>query len=221
MPSMSKFLPGLALALVAALGAPAVASAEIVEIGKATEPGAASCPDNCFAVSRTTGYQAKIGTQRGPMVVPRDGYLVAWTIALGKPGERQIRFFEERLGGESSAYISVLDPAARLNSRVVAHGSARRLERFFGETVQFPLPRPLRVRKGQVVALTVPTWAPALAVGLGGDTSWRASRGRGQCDDSGVQTAQERGATTQYYCLYRTARVAYSATLVTSPYAED
>jgi hypothetical protein len=221
MPPMSKNLLAGVVAIVAALVAPGVASAAIVEIGNATEPGAASCPDNCFAVSRTTGYQAKIGATRGPMTVPTDGYLVAWTIALGKPGERQTRFFEERLGGASSAYISVLAPGDRLNSRVVAHGSARKLERFFGTTVQFPLPRPLRVRKGQVVALTVPTWAPALAVGLGGDTSWRASRGRGQCDDSGVQTAQERGATTQYYCLYRTARVAYSATLVTSPYAQE
>jgi hypothetical protein len=221
MSTMSKNLLAAAIALVAALAAPGVASAEIVEIGRAAEPGASSCPDSCFAVSRTTGYQAKVGEQRGPMVVPKDGYLVAWTISLGRPGRRQTRFFEERLGGESSAYISVLQPGDRLTSRLISHGSARRLKRFFGQTVQFPLPRPLRVRKGQVVALTVPTWAPALAVGLGGDTSWRASRGRGQCDDSGVQTAQQRGARTQYYCLYRTARVAYSATLVTSPYARD
>ena len=208
-------------ALVVALAAPSAASADVVEIGKATEPGAPSCPKTCFAVSRTTGYQAKVGTTRGLMTIPKDGYLVAWTISLGKPGKRQTRFFEERLGGESQAYITVLDPSKRLFSRVVAHGTPRRLERFFGETVQFPLPRALRVQKGQVVALTVPTWAPALSVGLGTDTSWRASRGRGQCDDSGVQTAQQAGANSQYYCLYRTARLAYSATLVTSPYADD
>jgi hypothetical protein len=220
MPSMlKKTLLSGAVAVTAALAGAPAASAEIIEIGKAAEPGASSCPDNCFAVSRTTGYQAKVGPQRGPMVVPKDGYIVAWTISLGKPGQKQTAFFERRLGGESSAYISVLQPGAKLNSRLVSHGSARKLTRFFGTTVQFPLPRPLLVKKGQVIALTVPTWAPALAVGLGGDTSWRASRSRGQCDDSGVQTAQERGATTQYYCLYRTARLAYSATLVTSPYA--
>jgi hypothetical protein len=223
MPSMSRTpLLAIAAALTAVLAAPTAASADVVEIGKAAEPGASSCPDNCFAVSRTTGYQAKIGTTRGPMVVPKDGYLVAWTIALGKPGEKQTEFFERRLGGESEALITVLDPQRKLNSRVVAQGTTRKLERFFGTTVQFPLPRALRVKKGQVVALTVPTWAPALAVGLGGDTSWRASRARGQCDDSGVQTAQaERNQSTQYYCLYRTARLAYSATLVTSPYAKD
>jgi hypothetical protein len=75
--------------------------------------------------------------------------------------------------------------------------------------------RSIRVRKGWVVALTVPTWAPALSVGLGSDTSWRASRSRGDCDDTQAQTAQLRfEQTAQYYCLYRTARLTYSATLI-------
>lgn len=220
---MSRIHPlALAATLIVMLAAPSAASAEIVEIGKAAEPGASSCPENCFAVSRTTGYQAKVGTSRGLMTVPTDGYIVAWTISLGKPGRKQTEFFERRLGGVSEAYITVLQPNTKLRSRVVAHGTARKLERFFGTSVQFPLPRALRVKKGMVIALTVPTWAPALAVGLGGDTSWRASRGKGQCDDSGQQTAQtEVKKLTQYYCLYRTARLAYSATLVTSPYAKD
>jgi hypothetical protein len=64
----------------------------------------------------------------------------------------------------------------------------------------------------------VPTWAPALAVGLGNDSSWRASRGRGKCNDTSTQTAQQApGLTVQYRCLYRTARLTYSATLITTP----
>ena len=50
--------------------------------------------------------------------------------------------------------------------------------------MQFPLAKSIPVKKGWVVALTVPTWAPALAVGLGADTSWRASRGKGTCEDT-------------------------------------
>jgi hypothetical protein len=81
--------------------------------------------------------------------------------------------------------------------------------------VQFALTRSLRVRKGWVVALTVPTWAPALSVGLPTDTSWRASRARGDCDDTQGQTAQLRPEMiAQYFCLYRTARLTYTATLV-------
>ncbi len=60
---------------------------------------------------------------------------------------------------------------------------------------------------------------PALAVGLGGDTSWRASRAKGKCDDTQTATAQTKVRDlAQYYCLYRTARLTYTATLVT--YAE-
>jgi hypothetical protein len=101
---------------------------------------------------------------------------------------------------------------------VVAEGEPKKLQPYFGTTAQFPLQTSLRVHKGDVVALTVPTWAPALAVGLGGDTSWRASRGRGKCEDTSAQTAQLRAEQlAQYFCLYRTARLTYTATLVTAP----
>ena len=84
--------------------------------------------------------------------------------------------------------------------------------------MQFPLAKSIPVKKGWVVALTVPTWAPALAVGLGADTSWRASRGKGTCEDTSTNTVQTQpNQLAQYYCLYRTARLAYSATLVTAP----
>ena len=89
---------------------------------------------------------------------------------------------------------------------------------YFGTTVQFPLDKTIPVKKGWLVALTVPTWAPALAVGLGADTSWRASRGKGTCPDTQTQTAQTQpNQLAQYYCLYRTARLTYSATLITNP----
>ncbi len=36
------------------------------------------------------------------------------------------------------------------------------LEPYLGQTVQFPLATSLAVKKGDIVALTVPTWAPVL-----------------------------------------------------------
>src|SRR3712207_6387252 len=99
------------------------------------------------------------------MAVPKTGRIVAWSIALGNPGRQQTEFFDQRLGGESEAQITVLDPRERLRSRVRAQGTPRKLQPYFGSTVQFALTRSLRVRKGWVVALTVPTWAPALSVG--------------------------------------------------------
>ena len=206
-----------ALAAVALLGAPAAAQAKIIEIGQVEEAAAPSCPRTCNAVSRTTGYQAKIGPNRGMYTVPQDGRIVAWTIRLSKPGPSQIRFFEENLGGEASAGLAIVRPGARLMGRTLRISSVRKLAPFFGKTVQFALDESLVVHKGEVVALQVPTWAPALQVGLGGDTSWRASRSTEQCRDTQTQTSQRPRQVTQYRCLYRTARLLYSATLVTSP----
>ena len=73
------------------------------------------------------------------------------------------------------------------------------------------------MKKGYVVGLTVPTWAPALTQLLDNGSSWRASRAKGKCDDTDSQTAQTRlRQRTQYRCLYR-AQLTYSATLITNP----
>jgi hypothetical protein len=159
-------LVAVAGAACAALALPTYASAEIIEIGKVDPPPTPSCPSRpCLAVSRTTGYQAKIGPTRGVMTVPKDGNIVAWTIALGKPGAKQTTFFNDKLGGESQAQITILNPRRKLRSRAVGQGEPQKLAPYFGTTVQFPLAKTIPVKKGWVVALTVPTWAPALAVG--------------------------------------------------------
>jgi hypothetical protein len=201
---------------------PAVAPARVIEVGalqSEAELPAPSCPTRpCFAVSRTTGYQAKVGPTRGLMKVPADGRIVAWTIRLSKPGKSQITFFNRRLGGEASGGIALLKPGKRLFGRVMAQSPIVQLQPFFGQTVQFPLETSLPAKKGQLLALNVPTWAPALATGLGGDTSWRASRPAGECDDTETQTAQgEIRDLAQYRCLYQRVRLTYTATLVTEP----
>ena len=203
----------------AALAVPAAASAEVIEVGSVPPFSPSSCPTRpCLAVSRTTGYQAKVGAQRGVMTIPQTGRIVAWKIGLGNPGAQQTTFFNQRLGGESEAQITIIDPRRKLRSRVVAEGEPQKLQPYFGSVAQFALNRSIRVHKGEVVALTVPTWAPALAVGLGADTSWRASRGKGSCEDTSAQTAQLKdNQLAQYFCLYRTARLTYSATLVPDP----
>ncbi len=209
-----------ALALLGALAfVPATADAKIIEIGKTAQEPTPSCPGKpCLAVSRTTGYQVKVGSAKNLFVAPAAGKIVAWTISLGSPTKKQVAFFNETLGGPASAGITVLRPGEKLYGRVTGQSPIEPLAPYFGETVQFPLGRALNVRKGYVVALTVPTWAPALAVGFGNDTSWRATRPAGACDETESQTAQtEPGAITRFTCLYRTARLTYSVTLITEP----
>jgi hypothetical protein len=202
--------------VLAVLACAAPASARIVEIG-GTPAATPSCPSSpCFALSRTTGYQAKVIKSRSTYIVPADGRIVAWTIGLGNPTNRQIDFFDSNFG-EASAQLTILRRGKRLYHRVMSQTPVEKLESYFGQKVQFPLTTSLGVKKGYVVALTVPTWAPALTQALDDGSAWRASRPKGKCSDTDTQTAQTRlQQRTQYRCLYR-ARLTYSATLITSP----
>jgi hypothetical protein len=196
---------------------PASASARIVEVGQAPTEAAPTCPASpCLAVSRTTGYQAKVVDSRAHYVVPANGRIVAFSVRLGAPNKRQIKFFEDNFG-KASAGLAVIRRGDRLFGRVVAASSVYQLGDYFGQTVQFPLDRALNVEKGNIIGLTVPTWAPALSTLTEDGSSWRASRGLKSCDDTDRQTAQTSvGALTQYRCLYR-ARLTYTATLITNP----
>jgi hypothetical protein len=218
MPVMLRFRTALAVAVGAGLALPAVAPATLDSVPANAPEATPSCPSSpCLAISRTLGYQAKIGESRGLYTVPKDGRIVSWTIQLGKPGTKQTAFFNEKLGGEASAQIAVMRPGNKLHARVIAYGELQKLTPWFGQTVEFPLEKTLEVKKGWVIGLNVPTWAPALAVNLPGDTSWRASRKKGTCEDTQQMTSPAPGAVTQFYCLYRTARVTYSARVVSTP----
>ena len=212
----------LATLLTAALCASAAfapsAGAKITELGVTTATNQPTCPKSpCLAVSRTTGYQVKIGPARNLFTIPRDGRIVAWSISLGKPGPKQTAFFEKNLGGPASAGIAVLRPGAKLYGRLTQLGPVQPLKIWFGKTVQFGLPRSLVVHRGEVLALNVPTWAPALAVGLGNDSSWRASRADKRCGDTSTQSALGLNGLGRFVCQYRTARLTYAATMVSTP----
>jgi hypothetical protein len=207
-----------------ALLAPAVAPATLTEvgvIGTTTPETVPSCPGSpCEAVSRTTGFQVKVGSVHSPLGVPRNGTIVAWEITLGKPNATQIKYLDTNEGGPSEAGIAILAPQPKpnLTYKLVAQGPMVKLQPYFGKTAQFPLETTIQVKKGDVIALTVPTWAPALALGFSNTTSWRASRPRSGCKSTSSQTVQTSvGSTLQYYCLYQTARLTYSATLISTP----
>ena len=89
-----------------------------------------------------------------------------------------------------------------------------------------PLTTTIPVTKGEIHALTVPTWAPVLALAdaagtnYGKYTSWRSSRqiANKGCATTSSQTAQQSLRTTvQYGCLYQKVRLAYSALEVATP----
>lgn len=241
---MSRRFVALLASFAGGLTLPAVALATMTELGVShnatttqppggqthapatngqTPPGSdqppPSCPTKpCVAVTRVTGFQVKAGAERNLVVVPRDGWIVAWTISLGKPDSKQTSFFDNSEGGPPAAGIAVLQSNKGSNYRLVAQSPTVALRRYLGSTAQFPLAHSIAVKKGYLVALNVPTWAPALAVGLGKDTTWRASRPKTSCNDTTTPAAHAvPGTIKQYACQYATARLTYSATLISTP----
>ena len=221
---MKRVITVIVVACGLALSLPAGSLATLTEVGvipETTPPSTPSCPTpSCLAVSRTTGFQVKVEANNNTEAAPREGTVVAWTVTLGKPSATQIKYFNENEGGAASAGIAILraQKSPKLTYKVVGQSPVVPLEKYFGKTAQFPLATTLPVKKGDIVALTVPSWAPVLALNFGKGTSWRASRGKGQCSTTGTQTAQTQiGSSVQYYCLYQTARLTYSATLISTP----
>jgi hypothetical protein len=217
------------------LAVPAGAQAKVRELG-AEPPGAkVGCPESCQAITRTTGYQTSSGSIKNPYYVRRDGYIVAWTITLGEPSAEQISYFQDSAAGSlglgpPSARISIVRKGTRkknrLMHRLLAASPIERLDRYYGSSPSFVLEEPLRVERGSIVALTVPSWAPAFAVGLGRDFAWFSSRHKtprpddsgSRCGDVSQDAAQEAiGGLRRYECRYRTARLLYSATFVPDP----
>jgi len=206
------------LALSGALLLPTAASAKITELGALASGVHGSCPVSCQAVSRTTGHQGSVGTDRTLYRAPANGRIVAWSLSLGNPGRKQTAFFNKNFGGESMAALVVLKRGRRLARTVTRKAPMQTLSDYFGEVVQFPLIRTLPIRKGDYVGLSVPTWAPALQISLDNETSWRSSRSRDACLDTATQSAMLGNRTkVSFRCLYRTARLTYSATFVSNP----
>ncbi len=218
---MKRIPLGVALAVCLLGAAASTASAKTYELGAANDAATVSCPDNCFVVTRTTAMQVRTGALRYPTTVPRSGRIVAFTLQLGSLNDRQIHFFNSTYGGTSRVQLTVLRQQARpaRSYEVVATTGIFKIQPFFGTTVQFPLKTTLAAQKGDLIALTVPTWAPVLAVNLPQENGWRASRAS-DCSNLAIQTAQTMlGNSTQYKCLYQTARVTYTATLISTPVA--
>lgn len=217
MPVVKRLIP--ALAAVSLLAAAAPAGADVKEIGMPSPFPAASCPANCQAIGQVTGYQVQIGKAKNPVQINKPGKVVAFTIALGKPNKQQTQFFSNLFGATPQARISVLKLAHRKRrARLQAQSEVFNLAPYFGSTPTFALAKPLPVGPRTVVALTVPTWAPAFAVNLGNDQAWRSSRSSSNCNDVKQSAAQQTTGTIRAYsCFYRTARLLYSFSYVPDP----
>jgi hypothetical protein len=221
-------------------GAADSAPVRVITLGQTATTPPPSCPGKivngqeiipCRVEGHVTGFQAIAGGVDQPYEAPFDGKIVAWSITLSKPSRtdsktttNEVNFFDEFLGSPSEARIGILRPVEGSKPpqyTLVRQSPIEVLDHYFGSTPIFTLDHPLSVLRGQVVALTVPTWAPMFAFNLSEEESWRGSRVEGHCaskeDIQSGHPQQGVGKTKTYGCYYSKARLLYTATLVKKP----
>jgi hypothetical protein len=241
----AALLAGFACLLVALVAAAAPGSADsaplpVVVLGQTSETPPASCPGKivnnveitpCRVEGHVTGFQTVAGGVPKPYEAPFEGKIVAWSITLSKPSRRdtktttnEIGFFNEFLGTPAEARIGVLRPVEGSKPpryTLVRQSPIEVLNPYFGGTPIFALEHPLTVLKGQVVALTIPTWAPMFAFNVESNNTWSASRLPEHCsskeDIQGGHPQQGVGKVKTYGCHYTNARLLYTATVVKKP----
>ena len=141
----------------------------------------------CEGVGSVTGFPLVAGGEKRPMNVPENGKLVAWAIDLSRPKKSQREFFgdlfkSDELGKKPTARIAVIKHKRRHDYKLLRQSPVVNLSGALGRRQVFTLDKPLRIRKGQVVALTVPTWASNFASHISRRKNrWRASRSRRNC----------------------------------------
>jgi hypothetical protein len=221
---MKRYL--IPIALLLGLAVPVAASGKIVSLGEGNPYlPESTCPDEpCFAAYWMTGYQDSSEGRKNPYVVRRDGKIVAFTVKLGKLTQIQIDAFNARIDKPSQVRLSVLrrgkKKGRRNDHRLLAQSEVFAVNNYFGSSPTFVLDEPLEVERGNVIALTVPTWAPVLTpVPAGDDAVWRASRPKDGCTTTSTKlapnSAMERvGRLATWGCNYKNERLLYTATLI-------
>lgn len=208
-----------ATVVVAGTGADPASAARAKTIGKTKKTPRPSCPkDPCEAVGSVTGFQTHASGTKDPFKVRQSGQLVAWSVDVSRPKPSQSRFFgrfyrSDAFGTSPAARVSVLEPRGKKRYRLKRHSPAADLSEHLGQKPIFTLAAPLQLNKGDVLALTVPSWVSDFAVDLSRKDAWRASRASNKCagnNDLKASRAHEKvGKTRVYGCTYRTARLLY------------
>lgn len=232
---MKRSLLAFAGAAALAVAVPASASATITELGLTATPiTAPTCPKgvapaNCTIIlTRATALATIRDDVAYPTTAAKSGRIVAFTVGLSNLSSntttrnKDISYLDTTYGGATQVAITILKPVGARSLYqwdVVAESPLFAVQPYLGQAVQFPLTTSLPVARGDVIALTTPTWAPVLSIDLSTkEFAYRQSR-RANCakPPKSSQAQLTIGRTTRYGCDYPGTRVEYSATEVTNP----
>ena len=207
-----------ALAATFAGGEPATGvSAKL--LGKTDRNPEPSCPRNCLATGSVTAFQREADGKANLFKAKEPGTIVAWAIDLSRPNKSQREFFgkffeNEAFGRAPTAGVAVIRRTGRRKYRLKRESPIVTLGAELGERQTFTLADPLAIAKGDILALTIPTWASNFRGGLNeARNEFRASRRPGKCNSNRdiKEGRPHRTVDTErvYGCDYQGSRLLY------------
>ncbi len=243
MAGMKKAASVLAALVAAAVVLPAAASAQEVQLGVTTSPLISpTCPAGATSTQCTilltevTAYATLRDGVKSPLQVTQSGVISSFSVGLTSRTtitSAVLKSQDSKYGGSPEVQLTVLRPVGTTANpayRVVAQSAVFNVLNQLGQVAEFPLVMPLPVVRGEVVALTVPTWAPVLSIEL--DTSkfsYSQSRAKSTTTSGTSSTSSCNatakvdlsqitiGALSNYTCNYPGSRIEYSALEIVTP----
>jgi hypothetical protein len=192
-------------------------------LGKTKKTPKPACPGSCSVAGSVTGFQTVSNGKGSPFTVPKDGYIVAWSVDLGKPISQDIDTFnsyfpKNKYKGKPVARLSVLKPKGKGKFKLTKQTPNVELIDKLGTNPIITLGKPLRVKAGLRIGITTQTWAPYFRDGLPSqDNQFLASREKGECGDGQAKNAKPQkklGSTRKYGCRFNGSRLLYNAYFV-------
>jgi hypothetical protein len=204
-----------------------------MEIGNTTTaltapvcPTGVSQTDCTIVLAQITVLQTVSDGTNFPTTVTKPGMIAALTLGISalstnkKQVTSDISYLDGKYGGGPTVQVSILRPVglpAKNHWRVAAQSQVISLGNYLGEVAQFPLAQSLPVVPGEVVALTVPTWAPVLSIDLTGSKFAYRKAGSETCKSATSTAELLIGQLSNYGCRYSGTRAEYSATEILTP----
>jgi hypothetical protein len=232
---MKRSLLAIFAAALAAAALPALASAQVVEVGETSTPVVApTCPAGVSAskctivLTRVTALETLNDGHAYPTTIHHAGDIVALTLGISdlssnaKTRKSDISYLDKTYDGTPRAKVTVLrtsGPRSQYGWEVAATSAPIFLQHYLGGVTQFPLSKPIPVVAGERIALTVPTWAPVLSFDLTSNKfAYRQSRSTNCSHPPGSEQAQQKvGEIAHYKCNYAGTRAEYTVTEITTP----
>ena len=235
-----RFLAAAAVVTSVAVILPALAVAQILELGDQTKTPlvAPTCPSNVqptnctIILTRDTALATIRDGVSYPTEVHKAGRLVSFSVGLSNLSsssstrKKDINYLNGHYGGDAQVEISVLKHVGHKGSRmeVVATSRVWHVVQYLGSVAQIPLLNSIEVVPGEMIGLTTPTWAPVLSIQqTASKFAYRQARGaKPNCGaPSTSNQAQKLHQTSSYPCKYPGTRIEYAATEVTYPAATN